>query len=123
MSDLTKEELVKLAEIAGYSVIDKHLGTHGPWYIKDDVTKSGEKVKRFLCVENWNPAERIAQAMEVLHKFCDGIINAYKILQWGESKKITIKHAEDLKSIHFDYIDSKLSLAICKAVLKASEAE
>ena len=119
MTDLTKEELIKLAEIAG-KVVEKHPCVGEDVYIV--ISKNGTE---FL--KKWNPAERIAQAMEVLSALQakdNNVKISIDMYLGGRSVSIQTNYGECVFRHEENWVeveDENLTIAICKAVLKASE--
>ncbi len=124
MTDLTKEELIKLAEIAG-----KKLFTYeGSLHISQPDGPIGLGVH---CMNEWNPAESIAQAMEVLKgymqsSYVDGPEICFSAMYhdapilgfWLNSSE---PHGPVDSSSDGWELDKMFCECICKAVLKASE--
>ena len=97
MGTLTKDELIKLAELVGYG---------HPVY-----EKSG-------MLLDWQPNKDIKQAMECLEKFC----NDWVLTPVGQSYNVYLPQADhNLEDV--EMISNTLPKAICKAILKALEGD
>lgn len=122
MTDLTKEELIKLAEIAGVTGILHQINT-----LMNVSNHEGYVMHQILSM--WNPAENIDQAMGVLNNW----LSKDEMRHWNicsPHKHIAIKHHEidlyvydsdgflhQVATGHHEF----LPMSICNAVLKASE--
>ena len=129
MSDLSKEVLAKLAEVAGYE-----LKYPKAFFTKDNFLKKCQESELFFIHPNktnrhfefnwWQPAEKIEQAMEVLNSFCDKNEYHFNI---GQNKvgcmqvKLLgcLKDSIDYKVVSTSCDDFVIPRTICKAILKA----
>ena len=107
---MDKEQLIKLAEIAGYEFCDENDFCEGSFWPTSEWEKKNGPGNE-IDFDAWQPHKYIAQAFEVL----EGCGYFYLIDNMGKDRY----NIELNRSMYFE--DMSLPEAICNAVLKATE--
>lgn len=120
MTNLSKEELVRLAELAGYD----YRQVNREWLYK--LSPLRKPLQKRLRFDSWQPDKDIQQAMEVLRTFCKSKGYGYGLFENQDAEKDQVTtlceiHAKDRWFESRNYDDTTIELTICRTILKAME--